>query len=56
MTKTRTLDVGKVNEALKRAARAAVSGTREDRNGRFAPVAARKNPASFGSKHNEKKK
>jgi hypothetical protein len=45
MTKTRTLDVAKVNDALKRAARVAVSGSREDRSGRFAPVAAEKRPS-----------
>ena len=56
MTKTRTLDVGKVNEALKRAARAAVSGTREDRNGRFAPVAVSKKPATVTASHSGKKK
>lgn len=37
----RTLDVEKVTAALKRAARAAVSGSREDRNGRFASDVAK---------------
>ncbi len=56
MTKTRTLDVAKVNDALKRAARAAVAGTREDRNGRFAPSATAKKPSSTGGEHSGKKK
>ena len=41
MTKTRTLDVEKVTAALKRAARAAVTGGREDRNGQFASDVAK---------------
>ena len=35
MAKERTLDIEKVNAALKRAARLAVTGSRDDRNGRF---------------------
>ena len=35
MTKARTLDIGKVNEALKRAAAAAKTGSRDERAGRI---------------------
>ena len=56
MAKQRTLDVEKVTEALKRAARAAVTGNREDRNGQFAPTGAMKTPTSADKKLSGKKK
>ena len=56
MAKQRTLDVEKVTEALKRAARAAVTGGREDRNGQFAPTSAVKTPTSANKNTSGKKK
>ncbi len=41
------LDIGKVEAALKRAAKAAVSGSREERSGRFSD--AKTTQASSGS-------
>lgn len=45
MTKARTLDVEKVTASLRRAARLAVTGSRDDRNGRFTAIEPTKKPA-----------
>ena len=68
MSKERSLDVEKVNSALKRAAAAATSGDRNARAGRFTAVSATKKhpsttvvetvkkPAASESEYSEKKK
>jgi len=46
---TRKLDIGKVEDALKRAARTAISGRREERAGRFISRKV-KSPPSWADK------
>lgn len=55
MTKERTVNVEKITESLKRAAHLAVTGSRDDRNGRFSNGDAVKKPSSPSIKQSGKK-
>jgi hypothetical protein len=56
MAKARHLDVDKVTESLKRAARLALNGSREDRSGRFTPTDTAKKRGTASLQQSSEKK